>query len=98
MVSLKYMKWIFGDESWKYVTYCVTLARTLVLHLQLNVAYLSIRETLGEPTFSMVLACYAGNPGVSASLLNSSRLAIGDFFDFHHTVNHGLTIRRRSLQ
>jgi hypothetical protein len=69
-----------------------------MLHLRLNVAHLPNRETLGEPTFSMVLACYAGNPGVSASLLNSSRLAVGDFFDFHHTVNHGLTIRRRYLQ
>jgi hypothetical protein len=70
-----------------------------MLHLQLNVAHLSNRETLlVEPTFSMVLACYAGNPGVSASLLNSSRLAVGDFFGFRHTVNHGLTIRRRSLQ
>jgi hypothetical protein len=69
-----------------------------MLHLQLNVAHLSNRETLGGSTSSMVSACYAGNSGVSASLLNSSRLAVGDFFGFRHTVNHGLTIRRRSLQ
>jgi hypothetical protein len=69
-----------------------------MLHLRLNVAHLSNRETLGGSTSSMESACYAGNPGISALLLNSNRLAVGDFFGFRHTVNHDLTVRRRSLQ